>query len=842
MRFSVVIPVHNEAAHLEASTARFLDDLAARGLRDAELLLVENGSADATFEVCQTLERKFPGEVRALRLSEASYGEAVRRGIRAASGEAVFILECDALDPDFVVRALGTLGRNETDFVVGSKRHPESEDGRPWPRRLFTSLFNTALKIFFAFPGTDTHGFKALRAEFARDLVAKSVTGGESLQTELVLLAYRLGYRVSEAPVKLRETRGTPVPLLRRLPKVVRIVRDVRASLRRFPASGRGAEAGRAPGLGRFIVADLFLLMFFYPAYLFTRAPAFYFVFLALFAGLLLLLAFAVVKGVTRRPWLLVPILLLVAVRLPFLLVPDGMITSSDNALEALQAREIQTTHVAPFYLLESLHHQGTWEYLFIAYLWDFFGRGYFWVLAFQLIFFGAFLFLFYDAFRSAFDPVVLLLLVGAQFAFIETLFDYSLFIRGGPYLQMVVLFLLGVRLFDFEFAKRGRLVLAYFFVFWPVYLHPLAWVFAAAFAAAAAVAALARRKLAIDLAALAGGAAAGLVTPVAYQLFFKAKPALAEGFETIRISLPTGADWTDLPARFANVFDSLFRHEFSYFLKFFQGDAGLSFLNAVSWGVDGLSAVVLAAGLGLAIRDLAAALRRRSALLAARWADLFMLFLGAAALAKLLCLEPFREEPRHNFDLLILVFLAYAKVFSRFAGFFKRHPVRTFAAAGLLLALAVPHYSYFLKMARRKNAYYHELMSTLERREVKYLTGDFGIVFVVHFLSDRRILVSDSIGPMTVPCFYPGMKDLVDRAPDEEKAIFIFSRKYTLSAWRGWKTVPLRKKIEEDIRARKVRYESFRTDDYLLLVPKPPRPPSARLPKKRPAEESPAR
>ncbi len=828
MRFSVVIPVHNEAAQLETCVARFLDDLAGRGLRDAELILVENGSTDATYDACLALELRFPGEVRALRIPEASYGDAVRRGIPAASGEAVFILECDALDPEFVLRALGALGRNESDFVVGSKRHPESEDRRPWTRRLLTRLFNAALKVLFAFPGTDTHGFKALRAGVARDLIGKSITGGESLQTELVLLAHRLGYRVSEAPVTLRETRGTPVPIFRRLPKVARIVRDMRASLRRFPVPPSRAGAEPAAAANRLIVLDLFLLTFFYPAYLLTRAKAFYFVFLALFVGLLALLAFAAVKGIARRPWLLVLVLLVVVVRLPFFLVPDGMITSSDNALEALQAQEIRTSHVAPFYLLESLHHQGTWEYLFIAYLWDFFGRGYFWVLAFQLAFFGAFLFLFYDAFKTAFDPAVLLLLVAAQFAFVETLFDYSLFIRGGPYLQMVVLFLLGVRLFDFEFLKRGRMVLAYFFMVWPVYLHPLAGVFAAAFAATAALLALGRRRFGVNLAALAGGAAAGLMTPAAYILFFKAKPAVAEGFETIRIGLPAKAVVTGFPARIAEVFTSLFRHEFSYFLKFFKDDGGGGFLNAVSWGVVGFSGVILAAGLGLAIRDLVVALRRKTAPLTARWADLFMLLLGAAFLAKSLCLTPFREEPRHNFDLLILVLLAYAKVFSRFAGLIRRRPIRAFVTVGLLLALAAPHYAYLLKMARRKNAYYHQLMETLESRQVKYLTGDFGIVYIVHFLSDRRILVSDSIGPMTVPYFYPGMRDLVDRAPEEEKAVFIFSKQYTLSSWRGWKTGPLRRKIVEDVRAHKVRYERFQTDDYLLLVPKPPKPPKS--------------
>jgi len=147
MRASVVIPVHNEAAYLGDGVARFLDDLASRGLRDVEILLVENGSTDGTYEACLALERRFPGEVRTLRIPEASYGEAMRRGILAASGEAVFILECDALDPGFVVRSLDALGRGETDFVVGSKRHPESVDARPLARRVLEGEFHEGDRI-----------------------------------------------------------------------------------------------------------------------------------------------------------------------------------------------------------------------------------------------------------------------------------------------------------------------------------------------------------------------------------------------------------------------------------------------------------------------------------------------------------------------------------------------------------------------------------------------------------------------------------------------------------------------------------------------------------------------
>ncbi|MBM3312383.1 MAG: hypothetical protein FJY80_12855 [Candidatus Aminicenantes bacterium] len=155
------------------------------------------------------------------------------------------ILEIDALDAGFLARSVGLLERGEADVVVASKRHPESRDLRPWKRRMLTRLFNLGLKAVFRYPGTDTHGLKTIRTPLARELCRLSLTRGEAFQTEVVLIAHRLGYRIAEVPVTLRETRRTPVPVFRRIPKVLRIVSGLRASLRRFPKSARPGPSPR---------------------------------------------------------------------------------------------------------------------------------------------------------------------------------------------------------------------------------------------------------------------------------------------------------------------------------------------------------------------------------------------------------------------------------------------------------------------------------------------------------------------------------------------------------------------------------------------------------------------
>lgn len=232
---SVIIPVHNEALHLEGFVLRFWNKLDTLQKQLLEIQLIENGSTDNSFEICQRLERRLPGVVCARHITHPSYGEAIKSGMLAAKGDIISILECDFLDVDFLARSLAIIEENRGDFVLASKRHPDSIDQRPLKRRLLTYLFNLYLKLCFRLPINDTHGLKTIRTEVAKHLCNLSLTGGEIFQTEIVMLAYRLGYRVIETPIHIHEQRGTSVSILRRIPKVIMVFLQLRRSLSRFP-------------------------------------------------------------------------------------------------------------------------------------------------------------------------------------------------------------------------------------------------------------------------------------------------------------------------------------------------------------------------------------------------------------------------------------------------------------------------------------------------------------------------------------------------------------------------------------------------------------------------------
>jgi hypothetical protein len=240
MTLSIIVPVHNEAQGLRQRIQEFQQALEqpVRSLL-MEILLVENGSRDETWRVCRELEAGFP-LVRALQSPRASYGEAIKLGMMSARGTHLSILEVDVMSPAFVADSVERMERG-AEFVVGSKRHREATDRRPWKRRLLTWGFNSILRLALGYPGTDTHGLKSIETGLARELCRLAITSDEVFQTEIVLLAWRLGNEISEAPVDIAETRPTPVPILKRIPKVIGMVHQLRRSVRRIPRVPRPA-------------------------------------------------------------------------------------------------------------------------------------------------------------------------------------------------------------------------------------------------------------------------------------------------------------------------------------------------------------------------------------------------------------------------------------------------------------------------------------------------------------------------------------------------------------------------------------------------------------------------
>jgi hypothetical protein len=575
---------------------------------------------------------------------------------------------------------------------------------------------------------------------------------------------------------------------------------------------------GRKPLLGL-----LFAMTVLFQVYLITKWTLFYPVLKFLFFFFLLLLLLNLIRLPRRKLlWTLAFILAILAVRIPFYLHDDGMIFSSDNALEALQPLEIRDTHTAPLYLLNSAGHNGTFKYLLVAFVWDVLGRDYLTFVLVQLLFFLAFCRLIFDLFRDAVDRRLLLIFLFTGFMFIEVVFDHSLFLRAGPYLESVVFALLGISVFLGDFRPGVRTFLGAYFCLFGVYIHPVCVFLIVPFLPILLVREAKARRLWSGLGLLAAGVLAGAFAMLFFKLFGPPAEDTGEWFKIILLK-PSDITLSAIPSllaraagNFWTAFKGLFQTETNYGLHFFHIrpwlSAAFSTINTLLLAV---STAALAGGIFLAVRSVWPGRPK------AHWSRPFFLLLLLTILGKigLMLPKPFME-PRHNWDLTILIILAYFFVLSEFVKFEKLRSGRAAVLLFCALIFSVPHYTLFLKMTHFKEQTYAQLLGVLRKQRIKYVSTDFIIAYPIYFLSDRRIGVTDELGPVRIRFFYPWLRVDLERISWRRKAYLFFNPSYYRENWHiGWTEYLLAKTFEK-LEAAGVPYDVIRLDSFRIVIP----------------------
>ncbi len=189
---SLVVPGLNEAESLPELAERIHEAL--DGLRRYELIFVDDGSTDDTWEVIGKLHRKNP-VVQGVRL-RANFGKAMAltAGFERARAELVVMMDADLQDdpadlPKFLEKIAEGL-----DVVVGWK--VDRRD--PLNRRVLSRIFNGTVGMVTGVKLHDMNcGFKALRKEV---LAAIPIYG--DLFRFIPVLAKWQGFAIDEVPVK----------------------------------------------------------------------------------------------------------------------------------------------------------------------------------------------------------------------------------------------------------------------------------------------------------------------------------------------------------------------------------------------------------------------------------------------------------------------------------------------------------------------------------------------------------------------------------------------------------------------------------------------------------------
>ncbi|MBN1632431.1 MAG: glycosyltransferase family 2 protein [Thermoleophilia bacterium] len=244
--YSIVIPIHNEAECLADEVAELVGGLEARGV-DYELILAENGSSDDTLAIADALAAANP-RIRALRCPVPDYGAAMKAGMLAGKGDLIVNFDIDFHDVDFMLKAGevltgggpgGAAAASESaaapaaapGIVVGSKLVAGADDRRSVARHFISLGFTTILRVLFDRRMDDTHGMKVLKREVVQRFAPRTVRTTDLFDTELIIRARREGVTVRALPVTVEEKRKPRSSIVRRIPRTIRGLIDLRIVL-----------------------------------------------------------------------------------------------------------------------------------------------------------------------------------------------------------------------------------------------------------------------------------------------------------------------------------------------------------------------------------------------------------------------------------------------------------------------------------------------------------------------------------------------------------------------------------------------------------------------------------
>lgn len=250
----IVVPVYNEADDLRPSIERLYGYLSEQFPLSWRVTVADNASTDHTWAIACDLACELDG-VRAVHLDRKGRGRALREVWSASTAAVVAYMDVDlSTDLDALLPLVAPLVSGHSDVAIGSRLASGARVVRGPKREVISRSYNMLLKATMRSGFSDAQcGFKAVRADVARELLPMIEDQEWFFDTELLLLAEHNGLRIHEVPVDWVDDAdsrvdvfGTAAADLRGIWRMARRVATGRASLDRSERVGPGGPV--SPG------------------------------------------------------------------------------------------------------------------------------------------------------------------------------------------------------------------------------------------------------------------------------------------------------------------------------------------------------------------------------------------------------------------------------------------------------------------------------------------------------------------------------------------------------------------------------------------------------------------
>lgn len=208
---SVILPVFNDNAALQTAIPRSIAALSE--ISPAfEIIVAEDGSTDGSAEHVRQLAIQDP-RIRLLHSDKRlGRGTALNRAIATANFPVVCYYDVDLATDMQHLRDLVVAIHAGADVATGSRLMPQSNIERTGGREIASRTYNLFVRIVLKSRVHDHQcGFKAFNTERILAVLPSVRDGHWFWDTELLVRCQRLGYRITEFPVRWRAGKRTTV-------------------------------------------------------------------------------------------------------------------------------------------------------------------------------------------------------------------------------------------------------------------------------------------------------------------------------------------------------------------------------------------------------------------------------------------------------------------------------------------------------------------------------------------------------------------------------------------------------------------------------------------------------
>ena len=195
---SVVVPLYNEQESLSELVA-WIDRVARENTLSYEVIMVDDGSSDDSWQVVEQLNDKYPA-IKGIRFAR-NYGKsaALYCGFAEAEGEVVFTMDADLQDsPDEIPEMRRMILEEGYDLVSGWKKKRYDPAGKRFPSK----FFNWTARVV---SGIKLHDFNCGLKAYRRKVIKSIEVYGE-MHRYIPILAKHAGFkRIGEKVVQHQE-------------------------------------------------------------------------------------------------------------------------------------------------------------------------------------------------------------------------------------------------------------------------------------------------------------------------------------------------------------------------------------------------------------------------------------------------------------------------------------------------------------------------------------------------------------------------------------------------------------------------------------------------------------